>query len=144
MVVHSALARGLGERPTSTGAFLMGRGTGRRSCVPDTPGLGLPSTDMQAGYVGLICQTGNRVRSVSFILHWLCPSKEGFGPWCWDFLVVPLYTQMCQKVLCKTRHCSDHMMGKPPAPSTAGGPSISCPPWLPWGKGTLWSRLPSD
>lgn len=34
--------------------------------------------------------------------------------------------------------------GKPPALRTEDCPSLSCPPWLPWGQGTLWSRPPSD
>ena len=55
--------------PTHTGTFLLGRGTSGQSCVSGTPGLGLPNINTQAGHAGLICQGGNRVRSVSFLLH---------------------------------------------------------------------------
>lgn len=74
------LCLGLGMPPSSTGASLMGKGTDRWSCVPDTPRLGLAKTNMLAGRAGLVCQTGNRARSVLFLLHWLCPSAAGFGP----------------------------------------------------------------
>lgn len=131
------------ELPTPTETFLLGRGTSRQSCVSGTPGLGLPNINTQAGHAGLICQTGNRVRSVSFILH---------PPLHWDriwtlALGLPggtFYTQMYQKFLCTTRPWPEHMVGKPPALRTEDCPSLSCPPWLPWGQGTLWSRPPSD
>ena len=74
------LCLGLGMPPSSTGASLMGKGTDRWSCVPDTPRRGLAKTNMLAGRAGLVCQTGNRARSVLFLLHWLCPSAAGFGP----------------------------------------------------------------
>lgn len=76
---------------------------GRQSWVPDTTGLELPNTNVQAVCTGLIFQTGTRDRLVMLTLHCLCLLRQDLDPGVRTFGGA-VYTQSCQKALCKHGH----------------------------------------
>lgn len=112
------------ENPTPRLEHSWGAEFRRADGVPDTPGLEFPSKNMQAGHVASFSR-----QETGFVLHWLCPFEAGFRPGTGTSSGA-LYTQTCQKDLCKHGQWLGHVVGKLPTLRTAGH-STSHPPQPP-------------